>query len=433
MFRSFISAVLLFSVLKLSAQASLATMGVPYTQDFNSLTAGSDAATYPGWTNNTTLAGWYGEESAGAADDLPIIEASYTTMANGGSLYIYRNAGDVSFGSRAAGSTNTCYYGLRLVNNTGSTITSLYVDYYGEQWTIAENNSNINTNAFSYQTAATVTSLTAGSWTNFTGLDFTQIYNSTQSAGMGGTACGGTSNQCLALNGNSSANRVHITGCITVTIPAGNEIMLRWTDIDNAANDHHLQIDDLAVWPFDVACSIILPVELTKFEARVSADDALLNWETASEKNNSHFNIERAGADGIFQTIGRVEGNGTSTQMHQYQFSDENLSPGFYYYRLNQIDFNGANQYSQIRVVEVQAKEAINLNIVFAENEYSFLIEGETGNQNQIEIWSATGQLIYAAAIGESKRGFIPVPDTDDIYFVRLVTENGAYVKTILR
>lgn len=435
MFRCFIAAASLLLCCSISqAQASFTALGTPYTQDFNSLTAGADAATYPSWANNTTLTGWYIDEAAGAADDLPVIEASYTTMNNGGSAYIYRSGGDCSLGSRAAGSTNTCYYGIRLVNNTGAAISSIYVTYAGEQWTIAENNSNINTITVDYQVGASITSLTAGTWTNVPGLSFTQIYNNTQSAGMGGSACGGSSNQCLALNGNTSSNRTAIAACISVSIPAGNEIMLRWVDIDNAANDHHMQIDDLSIWPFDIACSTILPVELTRFELEAVANDARLEWETASEKDNSHFVIERAGDDGIFAAIGNVEGKGNSSQPQEYTFTDPGLREGIYYYRLRQMDYNGESHLSPIRAIVIRNSEAIEFTASAEGDGIAYRI-GKSGTaETMIEVRTVTGQLLYEAVIGESTSGILPVSTAGGtLCFVRLISGELSITRPVIR
>ena len=116
------------------AQASLTAIGTPYTQDFNTLPNTTDGSTMSAWTQNSTLPGWYIDEGIGgscsgtACDDRPTIEASYTSMNNGGNAYVFASGSDRSLGSRAAGSTGTVYFGVRLVNNTGNTITSLYVD-----------------------------------------------------------------------------------------------------------------------------------------------------------------------------------------------------------------------------------------------------------------------------------------------------------------
>ncbi len=101
-----------------------------------------------------------------------------------------------------------------------------------------------------------------------------------------------------------------------------------------------------------------LPVELTYFEAQPSiSHSAFLSWETASEINNSHFEIERSYDGRAFETVGEVAGNGNSQHQITYRYLDEMISPteNNVFYRLKQVDFDGAFEYSDIRVVRFDA------------------------------------------------------------------------------
>lgn len=91
-----------------------------------------------------------------------------------------------------------------------------------------------------------------------------------------------------------------------------------------------------------------IPVELVSFSAIVSGDDIELSWITATETNNSHFEIQRRIDGAGFERIGTVAGNGTTTEIHYYTFEDNNLISGKYYYRLKQIDFRGTFEFSNI-------------------------------------------------------------------------------------
>lgn len=95
-----------------------------------------------------------------------------------------------------------------------------------------------------------------------------------------------------------------------------------------------------------------IPVELTSFTAAANGNNVVLNWATATEKNNEGFEIQRNNGNG-FVTIGFVKGNGTTTQPQNYSFVDKNVRPGSYSYRLKQIDFGGTSDYSKVVSVEV--------------------------------------------------------------------------------
>ncbi|MEO8664771.1 MAG: choice-of-anchor V domain-containing protein [Ignavibacteria bacterium] len=92
-----------------------------------------------------------------------------------------------------------------------------------------------------------------------------------------------------------------------------------------------------------------LPVELTSFTSSVYKRNVTLKWATASELNNSGFEIERSFTNGqtsnIWQSAGYTRGHGTVTSPNTYTFTDRDLSSGNYKYRLKQIDFNGNFKY----------------------------------------------------------------------------------------
>jgi len=88
-----------------------------------------------------------------------------------------------------------------------------------------------------------------------------------------------------------------------------------------------------------------LPVELSSFVSTINGRNVELNWATASETNNSGFDIERSSANGSWTKIANVSGNGTSAISHSYSYTDRNLASGNYSYRLKQIDFNGNFEY----------------------------------------------------------------------------------------
>jgi photosystem II stability/assembly factor-like uncharacterized protein len=97
----------------------------------------------------------------------------------------------------------------------------------------------------------------------------------------------------------------------------------------------------------------IIPVELISFTAEVIQDGVMLNWTTATETNNSGFEILRKTQnDNEWEAIGFVTGNGTTTESRSYSFTDENVTTGRYKYRLKQIDYDGTFSFSDVVEVE---------------------------------------------------------------------------------
>jgi hypothetical protein len=91
-----------------------------------------------------------------------------------------------------------------------------------------------------------------------------------------------------------------------------------------------------------------LPIELVYFTGKLVADGIQLNWETASEIRNDHFNVERSHNGHEFESFKVVKGQGTTNQTTSYEVLDTNPYPGINYYRLLQTDWDGKYFYSKV-------------------------------------------------------------------------------------
>ena len=99
-----------------------------------------------------------------------------------------------------------------------------------------------------------------------------------------------------------------------------------------------------------------VPVELTSFSANVVDGKVILNWTTATETNNQGFEIIRSAQnDNCWLNIGFVPGFGTTTEPKIYNYTDQSVINGKYYYRLKQIDFDGSPTYSSVVEAEVSS------------------------------------------------------------------------------
>lgn len=95
----------------------------------------------------------------------------------------------------------------------------------------------------------------------------------------------------------------------------------------------------------DIAANGSLPVELTTFTAMARGKKVELKWSTATEVNNSGFDVEKMVGD-TWIKIGFVSGNGTSNVKNDYSYNDNVAVSGSYSYRLKQIDRDGKYEYS---------------------------------------------------------------------------------------
>ena len=100
-----------------------------------------------------------------------------------------------------------------------------------------------------------------------------------------------------------------------------------------------------------------LPVEVDNFTAKKIDNTVQLQWQTFSENNSDHFEIERGKPNGSFIKIGELNAAGNSNQKLNYQFIDDRPDKGFNLYRLKQVDKDGKFEYSATRWVKLDDKK----------------------------------------------------------------------------
>lgn len=114
--------------------------------------------------------------------------------------------------------------------------------------------------------------------------------------------------------------------------------------------------DEIVVEPTSV-----LPIELISFDVTDIESAVAINWSTNVEINNDYFEIERSMNAEDWVTIDRVEGAGNSESRIDYRSLDADPGTGTIYYRLKQVDFDGATHYSDVKSVRRLSNEEVNL------------------------------------------------------------------------
>ncbi len=139
-----------------------------------------------------------------------------------------------------------------------------------------------------------------------------------------------------------------------------------------------------------------LPVELIRFDAVKGDEHIDLSWATASEVNNSHFEVEKSYDAKTWVKIGEVKGNGNSQAIIKYAFTDEAGlgEAGQAFYRLKQVDFDGVFEYSYVRHISGMAIEKEKITSVYPNpaNQFVNVKIDEFGLFN-IELTDAAGNV----------------------------------------
>ncbi|MCS6824944.1 MAG: T9SS type A sorting domain-containing protein, partial [Cytophagaceae bacterium] len=400
----------------LMAQATF-TSGV-YTQDFGT----SDIFS---WTDNTTFVGWYATHPSSMTH--ANITISPPLPPNTGAFYSYECNGDDNqkIGTRPSNSTpgspgTYMRYGLRLHNNSGTTIQSLNISFTAYQLSLAENNNVTNELEFHYQTGTTVTSLTSGTYTSVPSLWYTAPNNHPGP---------GASNQVAGYPCTVFSDK---SACINVNIPNNTEIMLRWSDMNNPNNDPHLAIDNVVVSAFsDAGCVTPLPVDFITFNGTVKDNIAFLNWETSNENNNKGFYVEKSPVHEIsFTAIGFVNGKSNIYVPHQYSFEDYSLDqPSLY--RLAQVDMDGTVHHSNI--ILLSPNKSINISYTNPAHGFVDIKFDQTVGYAQISIMDFQGKELLQSEMNNSGNIHIDLSNMPSgTYLLKVLLQERVHYKKII-
>ncbi len=222
--------------------------------------------------------------------------------------------------------------------------------------------------------------------------------------------------------------------CVAPPIAQVTRYNMNLNTLFNSANE---------VWFATAQSATVLPVELLGFSAKAAPRSIKLDWQTASEKNNKGFDVERTTAPPYaFIKIGWVEGHGSTTTAHSYNFEDFDVKEGIeYYYRLRQVDWNKDFKYSDIVSARLNQSH-FNLNIV-PNPYYSFtniIYTLDEQSRVKLEVYNSLGQKVTtlintlqeagmynydfsAKALGYSKGIYSVVIQVNDQVFSKRIME----------
>jgi hypothetical protein len=133
-------------------------------------------------------------------------------------------------------------------------------------------------------------------------------------------------------------------------VDAGGNANLAWSGISEIYKDDESTL--LTAGTLFGLDTSPLPIQLASFTAAVQQGNGavVLKWSTASETNNYGFEVQKSlDSSNVYESIANsfIAGHGTSVEAHSYSFSDADVKPGLWYYRLKQTDLDGAVHYSE--------------------------------------------------------------------------------------
>jgi hypothetical protein len=228
----------------------------------------------------------------------------------------------------------------------------------------------------------------------------------------------------IFINVNGGGDDLSFTSAVNTAINPPNFTIGMWVDVLPDPGGDGTSLVNLSG---NGTTNTPLPVELVEFGAMKSGKSIVLNWMTASEVNNSGFDIERSIDGRSWKVIGFANGVGNVAEVQNYNFIDDQPFGGINYYRLKQIDYDGKYDYSPI--VAVRNSNDIKHNV--GPNPFNDFLTFTTNvaysDQSIASIFNNQGSLIKEFG---NLNGAV---DTNDIppgiYFIKF--PSGEYIKLV--
>ena len=229
--------------------------------------------------------------------------------------------------------------------------------------------------------------------------------------------------ECLRLEWRDKANNpTHFTNITEVE--AGNASTATVKENAYASNTGCL----------DTLCggNTSFPVEWISFDVKKDEQDAVLEWAVGSELNNDYFEVERS-LDGYrFESIGFVEGKGTTNLSSDYSFRDVEVTQyarPVLYYRLRQVDTDGSFVFSHTVELNLSSPAPVSM-VVFPNPAEQFALVDyyvKSNRSSRLEIMNVEGKIVQILPLHESKgRVLLDVRNfAKGVYFVKMINELG--------
>lgn len=209
--------------------------------------------------------------------------------------------------------------------------------------------------------------------------------------------------------------------------------------VSGTADDYVLNVDGVVTETLPLSTSSlppenIIPVQLMSFSGKENLNSINLNWQTASESDNSHFEIWRITPGKSPEVLETVKGHKGSDRLNFYSLYDYNYSPGTNYYRLNLVDSSGKQRLSDVISVKAGSTNP-NMKVSAQQDLITVFISAVATERGTLSLYDLEGkrrdQLSVDLIAGQNTFSFRGNYQSG-IYIVRLVAKSGSMSKKTL-
>ncbi len=186
--------------------------------------------------------------------------------------------------------------------------------------------------------------------------------------------------------------------------------------------------------PLSITGSGVIPIELTFLKAQMDNHKTVLTWQTASESNNRGYEIQRSSSGKDWQALDFVEGLGNSATTQNYQYTDNKPFAGINYYRLKQIDYDGAFMFS--KAVSVKNTKDFSFKISPNPSKGLFIVKAFNSDKStplSINVFDLLGRLIITQTTVVSEKTFDISAYPAGTYIIEMLYDSEVYRTKLIK
>lgn len=172
-----------------------------------------------------------------------------------------------------------------------------------------------------------------------------------------------------------------------------------------------------------------LPVEIVSFTGTCTSGHGVIDWTTATETMNDYFIVEKSSDGENYMECGRVDGNGSTTTMHDYSFVDPTALSGTTFYRIRQVDFNGESTKTKAIVINVCDENNTTVNSWYSSGVVNVEIIGAGQGDYTLELYDMQGRVVRQQTTSKSEDVAIDRLNTSGldhgVYMMKITSPEG--------
>lgn len=428
-----------------------------------------DVSTSPNFTaaTSTLLAGWDFSNLSNKADSGIAVNIGKTLVTGGGvgtTVYNYPANGTTGFTAMAVGwdtgsvkkyweaanIVTTGYYNLKVASKQSSNANGprhfklqykldsagIYTDVPGSYVAAADNYTSALLSNIALPSNCSNKPAVYLRWLMITN---TNVGNNTDTTAGAVVSYGVSNIDDISVTGFSSPGNSFVPGYQSLTVNGTSQLVkgllpnttyyYRVRSIIQGSPSNNSNIKSVKTSP---APLVVLPVRLNLFDVQKLSSSVKIYWATATEINTDYFIVQQS-VDGIsWKDKGTVMAKGLAANSNNYEAPDKTPGIGLNFYRIKEVDKNGAINYSNTRSVMFDESSSVLITPNPASNFVNITLVKTVAAQSEIYLFDINGILLSQYNTQGNNLQINTSSLAKGIYLLKVSTENKVSTQKLI-